>query len=299
MSVGKETIVFTADGAEVSREKPESAQMLAPAPRAGRVGEGFCRIEEMHAGTWVLDHYHKPARVARVHTHRYRGTIISVDVEGVDEVLRVTPDQLMLSQRRVQRTGAWEEHSPMQFARARVLRNAASPPERKLWELLRNEGAGVKFRRQHPIGPFIADFYSRQAGIVVEIDGETHYATSQARASDQDRDRYMDHLGLRILRFTAHDVGSDPEAVIRSIAEACREAVLLDAPEMQWILAKNLRAADCVYATVGGTARRVQRIDQRGTDELMVDMELEDSPAFMGNVCAVHHRANGDPADPG
>jgi very-short-patch-repair endonuclease len=46
-----------------------------------------------------------------------------------------------------------------------------TPPERKLWKVLRGEQLGVKFRRQHPIGPYIADFYSREAQLVVEVDG--------------------------------------------------------------------------------------------------------------------------------
>lgn len=74
-------------------------------------------------------------------------------------------------------------------SRASKLRKTMSPPERILWAKLRSgQLDGLRFRRQHPLGPFIADFYCHAATLVVEIDGFCHDDRLDA---DADRDRWM------------------------------------------------------------------------------------------------------------
>jgi very-short-patch-repair endonuclease len=69
--------------------------------------------------------------------------------------------------------------------RARKLRNSSTPAEQKLWQALRNRNLGdYKFRRQHPFGPYIADFFCAEVGLVVEVDGGSHL---DQIAYDQDR----------------------------------------------------------------------------------------------------------------
>ncbi len=69
-----------------------------------------------------------------------------------------------------------------------MLRREMTPPERKLWTALRNNQTGFAFRRQHPIGRYIADFYSRDAQLVVEVDGVLAHSSEEALAHDQARD---------------------------------------------------------------------------------------------------------------
>jgi very-short-patch-repair endonuclease len=107
--------------------------------------------------------------------------------------------------------------------RARELRREPPPAERALWRCLRARQIGnFAFRQQHPIGPFIVDFYCARAKLVVEVDGDTHgtqeeYDDSRTRWLEQER-------GLRVVRFTDHDV-LGPDAVLESI-----RAYLLVAP---------------------------------------------------------------------
>jgi very-short-patch-repair endonuclease len=101
---------------------------------------------------------------------------------------------------------------------ARRQRRQMSPPEVKLWALLRRSPAGVGFRRQHPIGPFVADFYCPAAKLVVEIDGLTHDFTT---SHDERRDEYMRGLGLNILRLPASDVMKDALAVADGLVRLC------------------------------------------------------------------------------
>ena len=98
--------------------------------------------------------------------------------------------------------------------RARALRRAMTPAERALWELLRDRGLGYKFRRQHPIGPFVADFFCRAANLVVEVDGPYHDAR---RAYDRQRDDWLRAAGLRILRLANELVLHHPERALQRI----------------------------------------------------------------------------------
>ena len=100
--------------------------------------------------------------------------------------------------------------------RAKSLRDNLSPPEQLLWSTLRNNQiAQLPFRAQHPLGPYIADFYCRDARLVIEIDGKTHQADQLTH--DKARDNWMKLRGIRVLRIQARDVFSDLEAVVRTI----------------------------------------------------------------------------------
>jgi very-short-patch-repair endonuclease len=104
------------------------------------------------------------------------------------------------------------------IVRARQLRHGGTIPERILWGLLRGGHlAGLKFRRQHPIGPFIVDFYCHESGLIVELDGMSHELRGE---QDCQRTRYLEGLGLRVFRVTNDQLLDDSEAVARGIARA-------------------------------------------------------------------------------
>jgi len=95
--------------------------------------------------------------------------------------------------------------------RARDLRRDSTPPEKAVWELLRAKRMdGVKFRRQHPIGPCFADFACVSRKLVIEIDGEHHAFRVDA---DARRTAVMQGLGWRVVRFAATYVLEDREAI--------------------------------------------------------------------------------------
>ena len=103
-------------------------------------------------------------------------------------------------------------------ARARQLRRDGTLPERILWRVLRGGRlAGLKFRRQYPIGPFVVDFYCHSVGLVVEVDGMSH---DNRREEDDRRTEYLRQQGLRVFRVINDDVLEDSEAVARGIARA-------------------------------------------------------------------------------
>jgi len=89
-----------------------------------------------------------------------------------------------------------------------------------LWRLLRVKRRELRFRKQHAIGPYVADFYCPAAKMVIDVDGAIHDFCQDADAS---RDDYLGSLGLKIIRIAATDVLADPEAVADGIYRLCRD----------------------------------------------------------------------------
>src|SRR6218665_2623031 len=89
--------------------------------------------------------------------------------------------------------------------KARALRRSPTLAESLLWQQLRARPYGLKFRRQHPFGPFIVDFYCPAVRLVVEVDGDSHDMGDRP-ALDERRDLYLRENGFRVLRFKAADV---------------------------------------------------------------------------------------------
>src|SRR5262249_31381051 len=107
---------------------------------------------------------------------------------------------------------------PHRLQRARELRRDLTGPERQLWALLRDRRlAALKFRRQHPAGPFALDFYCNHHRLAVELDGDSHIGRAE---SDARRSAYLAESGIQTLRILNDDVLGDPEAVILAILKA-------------------------------------------------------------------------------
>jgi len=101
--------------------------------------------------------------------------------------------------------------------KVREMRRIPTDAERKLWSIVRRRQlGGWYFRRQHPIPPYIADFACAEAMVGVEADGGQHAGS----ARDLRRDRFMEGLGWRVLRFWNNGILDNPEGVAGAILEA-------------------------------------------------------------------------------
>ena len=113
----------------------------------------------------------------------------------------------------------------LQRTRAKKLRRTMTRAEALLWRYLKaHRLARLGFRRQVPIGNYIADFVEHSHKLVVELDGESHDFASRI-AHDAERDRWFKARGYRVLRFTNDDVLKSLEGVVVSIAEAAEQVV--------------------------------------------------------------------------
>ncbi|CAN5690005.1 hypothetical protein BH11PSE6_BH11PSE6_08080 [soil metagenome] len=106
--------------------------------------------------------------------------------------------------------------------RQRQLRREATEPEKRLWKHLRGrQVAGLKFRQQVWLGPYIVDFFCAEARLVIELDGETHVGP-EAEAYDERRTALIEAEGYRLRRFWNNDVMQNIEGVVAVIEEAAR-----------------------------------------------------------------------------
>lgn len=113
------------------------------------------------------------------------------------------------------------EHNPTLYQRARGLRREMTPAEIILWKVLRDRRlTGFKFRRQQPVGQYIADFFCAAARLIVELDGDSH---AGREVEDAVRQAALESLGYRVMRFINPQVYEDPDTVLEAIWQVCQD----------------------------------------------------------------------------
>ena len=138
------------------------------------------------------------------------------DPKGSEENLPTTKQQQMSDNSNNMHYGAFSET----FRLAKMLRKNMTEAEILLWnELKSNKLDGYKFRRQHPIGRFIVDFYCHKAKLVIELDGEIHQEPDVAE-NDINREKEITDLGIRVLRFSNTDIKNKMK---RTLDRICKE----------------------------------------------------------------------------
>ena len=107
------------------------------------------------------------------------------------------------------------------FKFAAQLRANMTEPEKRLWEYLRTKPQGFKFRRQHPFGNYILDFYCHKAKLSIEVDGKSHDSAEQ-KEHDNIRTSFIREMRVREMRFTNDEVNNELDDVIERIELALR-----------------------------------------------------------------------------
>jgi len=110
--------------------------------------------------------------------------------------------------------------NPKTRTRAIELRKELTPAERKLWAVIRNDQLGVNFRRQHAIGNYIPDFVCIEKKLIIELDGSQHLEQEEY---DEERTKYLESLGYKVIRFWNNDVMKNIESVILAITNAIED----------------------------------------------------------------------------
>ena len=114
---------------------------------------------------------------------------------------------------------------PLIFENARELRNKLTPAEQTFWLRLKEQFPEYKFRRQHPISIYIADFYCHKLKLVIEIDGSI-YDSTEAKINDEKRQGDLENLKLTVIRFTNEQIRSEVENVIKIISSVIAKSTL-------------------------------------------------------------------------
>ena len=125
------------------------------------------------------------------------------------------------------------------MSRVRYLRKNATDCERILWRHLRNRNfAGYKFRRQHPVDPYVLDFYCPALKLAVELDGSGHgYALRKKR--DQIREDFLAGKGITVVRFWNHQIRQELDSVLQAT----------------WLATENRRPKQSLTSSVRQTTR--------------------------------------------
>lgn len=106
---------------------------------------------------------------------------------------------------------------------AKTMRTNATDAEHLMWQILRAKRfMNLKFRRQHVIQPFIVDFYCHEIGLVIELDGNQH-GGDDAIEYDAERTKFLDALGLTVVRYWNHDVLGRTDVVLEDLWHKCVE----------------------------------------------------------------------------
>ena len=123
----------------------------------------------------------------------------------------------------------------LDIRKGRQLRHAASPPERKIWVALNQGGKqrGLRFRRQHPIHPYIVDFACLQAGLLIELDGASHDCQ---QSYDHMRDQKLASMGYSIMRFTNEEAIHNTDGVVTAILDRADALIYHRANYSRWRL---------------------------------------------------------------
>ncbi len=206
-------------------------------------------IETLRPGDRVLGHDGFPHPILRVIGRGYRGVMIGLRTASHTATLWMTADHYVLCAKRTTDYGAgrsWKHVPAQHFDRARDMRREMTSAERVLWKALRVNRSEAKFRRQHPLGPYIADFYSWSTGLVLEVDGNSHF-NDEAEAYDRERTKYMEGLGLTVLRFTNLQVLRELPAVLETVSYALKSVKPSGLHHLEWRRADSLRRGDVVY----------------------------------------------------
>ena len=113
---------------------------------------------------------------------------------------------------------------------AREHRNNPTPAEKQFWNGLKSslQFATYKFTRQKPLGEYIADFYCSDVGLVIEIDGDSH---AQRSGYDCERTKFMNNLGLTVVRYTNQDVLQDIDSVFANLLNRLNQSPLVSPAE--------------------------------------------------------------------
>ena len=115
--------------------------------------------------------------------------------------------------------------SPIIFENAKRLRNQLTPSELVFWNLLKQHFPNYRFKRQHPISQYIADFYCHKLKLVIEIDGGIHLS-EEAKSNDRARDEFMQSLSLKIIRFTNDEVCKNGEIVVKKLRDLIETIII-------------------------------------------------------------------------
>jgi cyclase len=178
------------------------------------------------------------------------------------------------------------------FENAKRLRNNVTEAECLLWQVISNKKLGVKFRRQHPISNYIADFYCHEAKLIIELDGSIH-DIEEIKLNDKIRQENLENLGIKVIRFKNSELYHNLNQVLNKINEAIKANSHI-VPPLGGGRGLSKRIIPCLDVKDGRTVKGVNFVDLRDAGD---PVELASQYAQQGadelvflDITATHER---------
>lgn len=131
------------------------------------------------------------------------------------------------------------------------------------------------------------DFYARQAGLVIEVDGDQIHGTKEQQEYDQMRDEWMKSLGMRVLRYLASDIFMNISEVLDDITFWCGEYIPRSRPEYQWCYVENLRVGDSIIKGTNFSHHTIQTIQTKLFQSKLFQIELDPPEGIRSEQCII------------
>ena len=239
-------------------------------------------IESLQSGDLVLTHRNRFMPILKVIQRTYMGEMLEVRFQDIPIPLYITPDHPVAT------LATPLPNFEARVATARELRKSSTRSEATLWEFLRNYGTGVKFRRQHPMGPFVLDFYAPAIRLTIEVDGSIHEDRYQ-REYDNFRQELIETCGVVFLRFSNNRLEKDMQSVLSEIDECInRRSVRFD-HSVEWMRAGQLKVGTIVLAHATSDERMITGIERLQTTETVYNMEVAEDNSYVTECCTLHN----------
>ena len=146
---------------------------------------------------------------------------------------------------------------PLIFKKAEELRNNPTYSENLLWNYIRENQFGIKFRRQHPASSYILDFYAHKIKLAIEIDGDIH-SLEDVKRNDLDRQKRLESFGIQFLRFSTQEVEKELDKVLDKIKLKIKESLKIDTAQSPLLGAGGLQIIPAIDIIDGKCVRLEQ-----------------------------------------
>lgn len=246
-------------------------------------------INRVRPGDWIYSFDGRFHKVELVKSFLSHCEVVGLQHSHSDKTLWLTNATPIPSRKQTGLPKSWNDWSaiPKHMTEIRkYLRNNPTRGEQRLWSVLSNKKLGYKFRRQHSIGPYIVDFYSRDGQIVIEVDGASHFSVI-GMIHDLERDQYIESLGLKIIHVTNDEVMENLEGVVELIVQNCSDNVI-SRSRLLCQEAALVEAGDLVYFGQDLLPVRILKVDcANSNNDVFFELLMEDSGTYLSEICLV------------
>jgi len=255
-----------------------------PSPRLERGGRSkasevaYRRIESLARGDLVMGHRGRPCTVMSVSHRQHRGRLVGLRRRGCCDTLWLTPESLVATP--LPALPAFEADTDT----ARRLRRNSTLSEATLWQALRERGTARKFRRQHPMGPFVLDFFCPALRLAVEIDGGIHAAPNRADY-DRFRQQLIEGYHVLLVRLRSDELEDRLSDAVTKITVAAARRATQVSYDLGWVAAGDLSVGDPILFGRSRKEARIVETTAEVRDTSVCDLLIDQDESCITEVC--------------